>query len=94
MNHVQSVHISDIHLLAMIYILRITLSCICTVVLLSSLFCIGVDTASEVQAKIRKLESEVSALRTQQRLDQGDFSSVIMTESTSKSGMQSLLETV
>ena len=47
---------------------------------------------SEVQAKVRKLESEVSVLKTQQRLDQGDFSSVIMTEPTSKSGMQSLLE--
>ena len=45
---------------------------------------------SVLQAKVKKLESEVGALKTQQKLDQGDFSS--LTESTSKSGMQSLLE--
>ena len=39
---------------------------------------------SELEVKVRQLESEVSDLKTQQTLDQANFSSV--TESTSKSG--------
>ena len=42
------------------------------------------------ELEVRPLESEMSALKTQQKLDQADFSSVI--ESTSRNGMLSLLE--
>ena len=44
-----------------------------------------VGPVAELQAELKKLKSEVSALKTQQKLDQGDFSSVA--ELTPNSGM-------